>query len=209
MPRHQPDRDDFDLRELILVVRRYWRFVAYPAVLCLLIGALYLVLAPSSYTATARLLINPNRAAGSGDIRPDSMIEKAYLDTQVEVLSSQQLAETVVRDHGFVTDPELSAQGWRALLPQWVTDALLARSGTADPAARAFDAAVVRFHRRTIVNRVGATYIVEVSFTAGSRERAAAFANAVCDTFVAGQRADMKDTFSRDSAALDQEITRL
>lgn len=209
-PHDRFDHDDVDLRGLIVLARRYWRSVAYPAALCLLVGVAYLLLAPSSYTATARLLINPNRAAGSGDTRPDSMIEKAYLDTQVEVLSSQQLSETVVRDRGLATDPELASHGLRALLPEWLTDAMLARGGAQpDPAVRAFDAAVIKFHSRTHVSRVGATYIVEVSFTAGSRERAAAFANAVCDTFVAGQRAEMKEAFSRGSAALDEEISRL
>ena len=204
------ERDDLDVRELILVARRFWRWVAYPACLCLLLGAGYLLLAPSSYTATARLLINPNRAAGSGETRPDSTIEKAYLDTQVEVLSSQQLSEIVVHDHGLTADSELASQGWRALLPQWLEDALPARGGAqADPAVRAFDAVVTRFHDRTRVSRVGATYIVDVSFTASSPERAAAFANAVCETFIAGQRAEVKDAFSRSSAALDQEISRL
>ncbi len=197
-------------RDLLLTAQRYWRFVAYPVCLCLAMGFGYLLLAPSSYTATARLLINPNAAAQTKDIHPDSMMEKAYLDTQVDVLDSQQFSEIVVRDNALANDPELASPDVRALLLQWLAALLPVNTAPqVDPAARAFDMAVVKFHSLTRVSRVGATYIVEVSVTASTREKAAAFANAVARTFIAGQRTDMQEAFARSSVALDQEIARL
>jgi uncharacterized protein involved in exopolysaccharide biosynthesis len=149
----------------------------------LLLAILYLAVTKPSYTATASVLIDPRdpRATSFSNVLPGIGSDSAAIASQVFVIKSRDLLNTVFKDQKLENDPEFSGTGLMSRLR-----ALFGKSGTA-----ARDMAFKRFQSRLSVEREGLTYVIDVSFTSGSPEKAARIANAIVDRYsatLAGQR---------------------
>ncbi|MGE5502329.1 MAG: GumC family protein, partial [Ignavibacteriales bacterium] len=129
-----------------------------------------------SYTATGAVLIEPNRVnlaqadASDSDIRHDA----SAVDTEVEVLKSDAVAEAAVRRLKLYDDPEFSHFARR-------------HPAGARPTDRDIASVARRVKAHTEVRRIGLTYMVNVSFTAHSPEKAARIANGVMEAYLQHQ----------------------
>ncbi|HVW56883.1 MAG TPA: GumC family protein [Rhizobiaceae bacterium] len=149
----------------------------------LLLALLYLAVTKPSYTATASVLIDPRdpRATNFSNVLPGIGADSAAIASQVFVIKSRDLLDAVFKDQNLANDPEFSSTGLMSRLR-----ALFGKGGTS-----AQDRAFKRFQSRLSVEREGLTYVIDVSFTSGSPERAARIANAIVDHYgasLAGQR---------------------
>jgi succinoglycan biosynthesis transport protein ExoP len=174
---------------LLGFVRRQLWVIAGVTLLSLTAGILYLINTPPSFTAQATMIIDTRKSnvfqqqAIIGDIQVDS----ATVESQVEVLRSENIALAVIKELRLADDPEFSGPGGG--LVGGVASAVAGwfRSEADWSETEKLRVAADAFATRLNVKRVGLTYIIEISFRSLSRERAARIANSVADAYIADQ----------------------
>jgi len=152
----------------------------------LLLAVLYLAVTSPSYTATASILIDPRdaRATNFNNVLPGIGADSAAIASQVFVIESQDLLGTVFESQKLQNDPEFSSRG------------PISRLMSLFGGASSQDAAFRRFQKAVSVEREGLTYVINVSFTSPSPEKAARIANAIVDRYkasLAGERETAND----------------
>ncbi|TJW60150.1 MAG: exopolysaccharide biosynthesis protein, partial [Mesorhizobium sp.] len=152
----------------------------------LLLAVLYLAVTSPSYTATASILIDPRdaRATNFNNVLPGIGADSAAIASQVFVIESQDLLGTVFDSQKLRNDPEFSSRG--------LISRVMSLFGGGTPQ----DAAFKRFQKAVSVEREGLTYVINVSFTSPSPEKAARIANAIVDRYkasLAGERETAND----------------
>ncbi len=162
----------------IKFVRRHRRVIISSVLVLVTLGALYTLLTPNRYKATAviyadlsRQEINPpqQQAVGPGPEDPTEV------DSQVEVFRSLSVLLPVVEQLKLREDPEFSDKGW--LL--WLLGGPQAQGEQAE-----LSSLLEKLERALQVKRVGKTHIIEVLFTARDPNRAAEVANAISNSFI-------------------------
>lgn len=89
----------FDLKAIIQVLLRQKRIISYSAALTFIAAALYLGFATPKFTATALLLVEPNRTQlleTKSQFAPSGSVENARVDSEVEILRSDALMMGVI-----------------------------------------------------------------------------------------------------------------
>jgi Mrp family chromosome partitioning ATPase len=174
---------------LAFLRRRFWLIVGIVMAIVAL-AALYVVLAPSKYVALAELLIEPGkqRALWQNTGLVDLTIDNAQVESQVEVLRSERIANEVIGKLGLVNDPEFRTSG---------TDYERQRETLA------------RFENALGARRVGQSYVIEVSFRSRDPAKAARIANAVTDAYLHDQQAAKEDAAKLASDWVESQITDL
>lgn len=180
-----PGAGDIGLPDLI----NFWRRQRVPLILTtcasVLLGAVYLVTATPYYTATTSLLIETRKLAlfAEGDVFGESAMSNANLETQIQLILSGRIAEMVARNLDLINDAAFMNP--RASLIGTVFDkaaslvrgsAPVATSPADENIAVAKAAAILRSGLR--VQRVGLSYVINVSYTSEDRVKAAKIANA-------------------------------
>src|SRR5580704_11198823 len=99
--------------DLLKVCAALWRgkmTIVSAVVVCLAAAALFVLVAPHRFTAVTELLIEPAdlRGVGNDPVPPPAASETALLqvDSQVRVLSSDEVLRRVVESQGLADDPE-------------------------------------------------------------------------------------------------------
>jgi len=152
----------------------------------LLLALLYLAVTSPSYTATASILIDPRdaRATNFNNVLPGIGADSAAIASQVFVIESQDLLGAVFESQKLLGDPEFSSRG------------TVSRLMSVFGGGVSQDAAFKRFQKAVGVEREGLTYVISVSFTSQSPEKAARIANAIVDRYkasLAGERETAND----------------
>ncbi|TMK09483.1 MAG: exopolysaccharide biosynthesis protein, partial [Alphaproteobacteria bacterium] len=119
------------------------------------------------------------------------------VDSQVEVLQSENVALAVIKDLHLTKDPQFlwPKLGLFSAIKGSVlglVDSVLrlfqsSSTSTSDPEFALTRAAVERFQSQLIITRAGLTYIISVGFRAQDAQQAAKIANAVADAYIADQ----------------------
>lgn len=191
--REYPGSDSVSLRDLFNVLKKNIPIIAVCTVLGLALGILYIVKTPSTYQATARLVIDPEQSrilsqdATTGTV----IIEAAEIASQVEIVKSEAIAESVIRELGLMNDPEIvSSTSWQSALKGYAISAInsLAGSGDTEHAAQGTEEQMRRtmdgFLDRVSVRRVGQSYVLEIGYRSGNPEKAARTANALAEAYI-------------------------
>lgn len=185
-PRGQDHDVDFDrlVAEMVAIIRRQSRLIIAVALAMLTLALFYVALRPSQYRATTTILIDPARAnvLQSQQVLALPTVDSGTVDSQVEILKSDIVAQNLVRRLKLAEDPEFNrTSAVRALL----NPLLRVLSGSSEPSSDEQErntAAAVQ--RNLTVQRSGTSYIIEVSFVSLDPEKAATIANAVSDVFL-------------------------
>jgi succinoglycan biosynthesis transport protein ExoP len=211
-PSGGPDAS-FDLSFLIPFLRRQWPIIAGALLAPLLLAALYLYVAAPVFTAKAVLLIDTRNRVQmlSSDAQASPMIDTAAVDSQVEVLRSENIAGNVIAEMRLVDDPEFSAArrgvigsllGGLTSLFGGPADALLTEN---ERTQRAID----RFRSATSVRRVGLSYVIEIGFNAREPQKAANIANAIAEAYIVDQLESKYQATKRASVWLQTRLKEL
>lgn len=173
----------------VFLRRQFWLIVGAAAALVAL-AALYVVLAPAEYVARADLLIEPGKqhALWQNSGLVDLTIDNAQVESQVEVLRSERIANDVIGRLGLVDDPEFRT------------------SGTAYERQRA---TLTRFEDALSARRVGQSYVIEVSFRSRDPAKAARITNAITDAYLRDQQVAKQDVAKQASDWVEQQIADL
>lgn len=192
-----------DPRSLLIVLRRRaWIFLA---VFALVMGAAvaYAVLTPKSYMSTAKLLIEPRKAdpvqpreSAPGDQAPSS----DFIDTQLLVLDSPQLAQKVVTALNLIEDQQIGdgAGSAEQFDPEHVAQD-----------RRRLTSAALRLRSLVTIRRAGQTSLIEVAATTRSPTQAARIANEYVNQYLSSIATAKKTGESEMNAQIDSRLGTL
>ena len=158
----------------------------------LLLAVLYIAVTPARYTATTQIMVDPSDVrVVEGSINPNPQFSDNLLqvESQVRVISSDNVLRRVITDERLDADPEFGGRSGSGLrdLARSVLESfgLMQSSPSVDPVRLA----LFELHRATTVKRTERTYVVEVSVTTKERDKSMRIANAIARAYVAEQTA--------------------
>lgn len=199
------------LQRFLTLVRRQSSVIIFVTVLSLALGSIYLMTARPSYTARAQLLIDARKVQmfQQQSILGDIPIDTAQVESQVEVLRSENIASAVIKNLHLLDDPEFVGSG-NGLLGTVFN--FIFRATDADKAASDFELdrrAIRVFQDQLSVKRIGLTYVIQINFRSYNAERAAQVANAVADAYIVDQLEAKYQATRRASVWLQDRIKEL
>jgi len=158
----------------------------------LALGAIYIFTTPPRYTGHAVLIIDTHQPQFFQQQQfIQAPIDTETVDTQIQILNSENIALSVIKDLHLTEDPEFVSPRsslFRAALNFFI--GLFDFGSTGGPTGdltsdfRAQRAALETFQRGLTVTRVGLTYAIDIEFKSLNPNRAAQIANAVADAYV-------------------------
>jgi uncharacterized protein involved in exopolysaccharide biosynthesis/Mrp family chromosome partitioning ATPase len=199
---HEQDGAEGRLADIIAIVRdtvfRRWKMLAAVSILVFALGVAGIMMLTPKYTSTTRVQIDPNRnplaGADSAKNNSDTLAPEA-IETEVSLVNSKDTALAVVRALNLVADPEF------APVPDAGAPPL-----TPDQKA---GAVADQLLRKMAVSRERLTYILDISFTDPSAQKAAAIANAFADAYVATKAGSSSGTAQKQAQWFQQRLDAL
>ncbi|WP_062228071.1 polysaccharide biosynthesis tyrosine autokinase [Aureimonas frigidaquae] len=212
-------KDEFiDLDRLYGMVRRNWKLAAAGAAVGLVLGGLYLLTAPPVYTASTRVLLDDDLgrfAEADTQARNPLQMDSVVLN-QVEILSSSRLARTVAQDMGLADNaaflnPPQSAFGWLKSRLRGVIELVSAGPElTEEEMANArLGKAQALLQQGLDAERVGRSFVIELSFRASDRVLAGDITRAYARAYLADQLDANFEATQQATAWLQQRLDEL
>jgi len=191
-------------------IRRQYVVIAIAVALTTLLGVVYLMTTPPSFTAYARMLIDTRKQQVMFAQQPMTwdFMESAMVASQVEVLKSENIARGVVKENHLTEDPDIVGPG----NDLWGTVSA-AIFGAPPPEVRSetelTKRAIGAVMGGVTAKRVGLTYVIEVGFQSKSPGGAAQIANAVVEAYIHDQLDAKFQATGRATAWLQDHIAEL
>lgn len=170
------------------VLRRQWPLITAAVGASLALVIVYLVLAKPMYTANARIMMDTRQTQvldkDSGT--NSALIDTGYVDSQVEVINSDDLILSIVRRLRLTEDPEFN--GSNPGLLAVVTGKIMSvfESGEPPTQERIEHAVVESIQKSLRVERVLTTYVLSLNYRAHSPDKAVKIVNAIADAYIVG-----------------------
>jgi polysaccharide biosynthesis transport protein len=196
------------IEQLTGFVRRQFPIFIFVTACCLALGFVYLLTTPPNYTAHAMLLIDSSKLRFLQEQQSpvaDVPIDAAQVETQVEILKSQNIGSSVVKEMKLADDPEFA--GSKTGLFGWIMERVL--PGGAQSQTGLERRALAAFLAKRSIARVDRTYVLDVGFTSLNGGRAAAIANAIADAYIVDQLDAKYQATKRASVWLQDRIKEL
>jgi uncharacterized protein involved in exopolysaccharide biosynthesis len=152
-------------RELARILRSNVRRILTLAAALFALGLVVLLMFPAKYSATSLVLVDPReqRVTNEQDVLPGIGQDAAALQSIIEIAKSDGFLRPLIEKLGVANDTEVS--GGETNIARLLT----------------------RFRSRLDVSRRGLTYVIAISFSHSDANRAAFYANAIAEAFVAEQ----------------------
>lgn len=186
------------ISDVIGILRRGWAYIAIGSLVGLLLGIGFVLLAPSLYKSTARVLIDKSvtRYLQTNKILEEPVLDDSEVTSQIYILNSENVILKVIRQLDLMRDPEfvgktplkpvdqssLTAQA-KSLIKAMLG---MTPNGAIDPDAVQERRAVEKFMQRLTVTRADTPSVIEVTFSSEDALKAAKIANALVDTYLEG-----------------------
>lgn len=160
---------------------------------CVVAGAWVAHSTPSSFTATATVILEPRQqqqpAYEAGQGVPPNSLDSAQADSQLQVVRSERLLAKVFEARHMGGDPELrpAPPGMMGTLLDQAGQRLGALPRVAPSGDVVQAIAFMNFSGRVSARRVGSSYVIEVSYVSGDPAKARDTANSVVSAYLAQQ----------------------
>lgn len=170
------------------VLRRQWPIIAVCTGASLALVIVYLAMAQPMYTANARIMMDTRQTQvlDKDSNASSALIDTGYVDSQVEIINSDDLILSVVRRLKLTEDPEFN--GSKPGLLSIIIGKLTSLFGSGEPASqeRIEHAVVQQIQKNLRTERVLTTYVLSLSYKARSPDKAAKIANAIANAYLVG-----------------------
>lgn len=170
------------------VLRRQWPIIVTCVGASLALVIVYLVLAQPMYTANARIMMDTRQAQvlDKDSNANSALIDTGYVDSQVEVINSDDLILSVVRRLRLTDDPEFN--GSDPGLLSIILGKVMSLFGSGEPATqeRLEHAVVEQVQKNLRTERVLTTYVLSLNYRARSPDKAVKIANAIANAYLVG-----------------------
>ncbi len=206
-PADSPNFTDL-VEQLRGFVRRQFPIFIFITACSLALGLVYLLTAAPKFTSHAMLLIDSSKVRILQQQQTpvnDIPIDTAHVETQVEILKSENIGLSVIKDLKLTADPEFAGTGG-GLLGRIIGFFSPAQSRSEEQLARS---ALRTFEAKRSISRVGRTYVLDIGFTSVSPDSAARIANAIADAYIVDQLEAKYQATRRASVWLQDRIKEL
>jgi succinoglycan biosynthesis transport protein ExoP len=223
--------DFIDIERLLGMAARQAKAVAVCAVIGLCLGILYLQTTPPKYQSVSTVLIDEglNKIVDDISAASTSMQTDSAILSQIEILTSSRLAAVVVdklkldRNDAFMNPPVSALSKGVGLVRGLVRyvhpsppSSGVGDVGTLDPASRdaliatsSRDYAILKLQSEVRAERVGRSYVIEISYQSTDRALATAITKAYADAYLADQLDASFDATERAAVWLQGRLTEL
>jgi succinoglycan biosynthesis transport protein ExoP len=203
------DAPEWTLPTIIAILLRRLRLILAIVAICVALAVLYLVLAEPHFTATATLLPDVKRSPPApNEVVNETLIDPAVVENQIEIIKSNRIALAVVDKLRLQDDPEFGS-GRPRLLTRVINALLPAETARVPSAERKRRAAATTFGRMLKVNRVGRSYLTNISFTSTEPMKSASIANEVAEAYIQDQLGAKFASADRSARWMRERITEL
>jgi succinoglycan biosynthesis transport protein ExoP len=191
-------------------LRRQYPIIVFCVLLTVAAGAIYLHTRIPKFTAHATMIIDmrKNQFLQEQSILADAPTDLAGVESQVQIVKSEGVAVSVIKDLHLTELKEFVGSDNDGLF-----DRLLGFLGASPrPPRSEFELmrqAISAFEQRLEASRVGTSYVLDISFTSGDPDRAAQIANAVADAYIVDQLDAKFQANRRASSWLQDRVTGL
>ena len=198
-----PPAQGFDLHEALSFVWRQWKFIAAFVGIALLIGVIVDLKQTPRYTATALVLLEPQKQPIPGDEQSAAGLNDTIVENEVAVIRSTAFLRHVVERTHLVSDPEFGST-----VPQESKEVKVP-SPAGEPIPPNVLASVGALQGAMTVERMGLGTIFAISITSVDPTRAAMLANAVASGYVVEKLDARFDAAKNASAWLSDRLVDL
>src|SRR5262245_52458298 len=172
------------------IVRRQLLVIALIGAFGTSLGVFYILMAPSTYTAESRIVIDPRRV----QLFPkatfsESQFDWAALDSEIELVKSEPVMLPVINSLGLAKDPEfLNSPGVLGSLLGFASPLFsLVKPTKPLSESEARKVALTVLSKNLWVSRVGGSYHLSIQYRSGNSQRAVQIANAIAESYVSKQ----------------------
>jgi polysaccharide biosynthesis transport protein len=188
--------------------RRQFPTILLCLLLAIVLGTVYIVTARPSFTAQAQMIIDTRKVQvfQQQSVLGESPVDTAGVESQVEILKSENIALSVIKNFNLTEDPEFVGTGgglFGALLE------LFGISSNPDSQTDLLRRAVQAYQDRLSVKRIGLSYVIQINFRSFDGDRAAQIANGIADAYILDQLDAKYEATRRASTWLQDRIAEL
>jgi succinoglycan biosynthesis transport protein ExoP len=199
------------LSNSIRIIKRQRPIVSLIFICCLALGALYYFITPPSFTADGTMVIDKRKVQlfQQESVLSNVDVDTATVQTEVEVIKSDNISLAVIRKLHLADDPEFTGPS-SGLVGSVV--AFVTRLFSPQDAVSEFEresTALLKFDRQRTVNRLGLTYVMNIGFTSDNPSKSARIVNALADAYIDDQLNAKYQAARRASAWLQERIVEL
>ena len=208
---NDPNSKELSMLQLRDFFGREWRLIALITGLSIALGAAYVAVTPSRYTAHADMIIDTKRVVWTqSEMTSDNRaIDDASVESEIETTRSEQVATAVIDRLHLKDDPEFAGQGG-GLARRIFSLFSLKSTPTAEPSNDELMQNVLGTVRANLrVTRLGRSYVEQIAYTSLDPNKAATIANAFADAYIEDQLQAKFEATRRASAWLEQRIGEL
>ncbi|MGY4330312.1 uncharacterized protein involved in exopolysaccharide biosynthesis [Bradyrhizobium sp. LB7.2] len=199
------------LTSYLEIIRRQFPTIVAIVSACVILALLYLFTAAPQFTSTASMVIDTRKVQlfQQQSVLGDIAVDSATVETQVEILKSENISLSVIRDLHLIDDPEFTGSGGGLLGS--VIGAVAGLFSSAEPHSEFEQTrkALERFEKNRTVKRLNQTYVMEIGFTSKDPAKAAQIANAIADAYIVDQLEAKYQATRRASVWLQDRIKEL
>lgn len=199
-----------DLAQLARILRRRWKVIAAITASLIATAFVYVLIAPTLYTGTATVLVDPRRA---NVVDPNQNVLTNFGTDDATIESQALLIQSIAILRGVVDDLKLTEDDEFAPKPR-LLDSILRLFTSASPdgvdlkdSARA--ATIGLLQKRTKVVRQGTTFLVDINVNSEVPRKAAAIANAIAKQYFEEQVRAKNDSTKIAATWLNKQIGEL
>ncbi|MCK1269279.1 MULTISPECIES: polysaccharide biosynthesis tyrosine autokinase [unclassified Bradyrhizobium] len=193
------------------IIRRQFPTIIAIVSACVILALLYLFTAAPLFTSTAAMVIDTRKVQlfQQQSVLGDIAVDSATIETQVEILKSENISLAVIRDLHLTEDPEFTGSGAGLVGAIAGSISSLFSSGQASSEFELTRKALERFASNRTIKRLGLTYVMEIGFTSRDPQKAAHVANAIADAYIVDQLEAKYQATRRASVWLQDRIKEL
>src|SRR5882762_2100354 len=189
---------------------RQWRLIALVTGLSIVLGASYVAISPSKYTAQADMIIDTKKVTWTQTemASENRNVEDASVESEIETTKSEKVVEAVIHRLHLTEDPEFVGSG--PGLRRRIFSLFKLTGPEQEPSNIELTQRVLAAVKENLrVTRLGKSYIEQIAYTSLNRDKAATIANAFADAYIEDQLQAKFEATRRASAWLEQRIGEL
>jgi succinoglycan biosynthesis transport protein ExoP len=189
---------------------REWRIIALVTALSIILGAVYVFVSPSRFTAQADMIIDTKRVTWTQtEMASESRtLEDASVESEIETTRSERVALSVIRRLHLDDDPEFVGTT-QSLVRRVLSILKLEGPQKALSNEEKMRQVVGGVKDNLRVVRLGRSYIEQIAYTSLDRNKAANIANAFAEAYIEDQLQAKFEATRRASVWLEQRIGEL
>jgi len=199
-----------DLAQLARILRRRWKVIAAITASLIATAFVYVLIAPTLYTGTATVLVDPRRA---NVVDPNQNVLTNFGTDDATIESQALLIQSIAILRGVVDDLKLTEDDEFAPKPRLLDSILRLFTGASPDGVDLKDSAraatIGLLQKRTKVVRQGTTFLVDINVNSEVPRKAAAIANAIAKQYFEEQVRAKNDSTKIAATWLSKQIGEL